>query len=226
MKTILKALVSLLAVVSAAAPRGSAQSANKPGLTVEVQAAGKTVPFYQVRNVSDKIITAYAVEFSSQASNSRTSSTWDALMLFDRPIAPKTFRTNRLSQVVARTVPDRAEIVAVVWEDGETFGPRQWIENIVNNRAKLARQYEHNISLLQRGIRENWTEAQFCQAWCGDGKVPNKPATSTLSGNSQAGADQKRYSAQMQKLLDRYVQRLDLLRSAKPKAIPPPTQIP
>jgi hypothetical protein len=87
-----------------------------------------------------------------------------ALLQDELPIEPGGRITQHLSHAVGGPLPDKIEVVAGVWADGETFGQPDWVKVILKNREIQASAYEQATSMLQRGLDQNWTRDQYLQA--------------------------------------------------------------
>lgn len=61
-------------------------------------------------------------------------------------------------------LPDKVEVIAGIWADGEAFGDPHWVKELVDRRASLASAYTEAISLLQRGVAQSWTRDQYLVA--------------------------------------------------------------
>jgi hypothetical protein len=55
-----------------------------------------------------------------------------------------------------KSLPDKVQVVAAIWADGETFGDAKWVRVILDHRASLALAYQDAIGTLQKGLDENW----------------------------------------------------------------------
>src|SRR5262249_5417934 len=134
-----------------------------------------------------------------------------------RPLAPGASVTLHLPHRVGGPVPDKVEVVAGIWADGETFGHQAWVKTLVAHRASLVSAYEQAISLLQEGLEHDWTQAQYLAAL--NGKPASLPFYS-LRGTLEAGAgptrDPRAVKMAMQNLSAHFTQNLLLLRPAKP----------
>lgn len=80
------------------------------------------------------------------------------------PLEPGASLTLFLPHEVGGALPDRVEVVAGIWDDGETFGLAVWVKALIDNRASLRSAYEQAVSLLQRGLDENWPRGQYLAA--------------------------------------------------------------
>jgi hypothetical protein len=121
-------------------------------------------------------------------------------------------------------LPDKVEVFAGIWADGETFGEADWVKELVDRRTSLASTYEQGISLLQQGLEHSWTRDQYLAA------VNNLPVTSSggpspyalirtavaLGPNSHVDPEALQHA--IQDLSAHFTQRLDQLRPARPSA--------
>ena len=140
------------------------------------------------------------------------------------PFEPGAAMEMFLPHVSTGPIPNKVEVVAGIWADGETFGEADWVKELVDRRASLASTYEQAISLLQQGLNQSWTRDRYLAA------VNNLPVPSSerpspyalirtavaLSPNSRA--DPEALQRAIQDLSAHFTQKLDQLRPAKPSA--------
>lgn len=69
-----------------------------------------------------------------------------------------------LPHLLDNSLPDRVEIVAGIWSDGQTFGNAEWAKALLDRRAALVTAYEQAISILEQGLAQNWTRDQYSAA--------------------------------------------------------------
>jgi hypothetical protein len=123
-----------------------------------------------------------------------------------------------LGHVVGGPIPDKVEISAGVWADGETFGRTKLVARLLKTRNLRESEYDEAISFLGGGIEQGWSRDQFLTAL--SGKKPTGPfyaIRSTLQANKNL--DQKPQLAQrvVQTLLESLSQKREVLRQAKPQ---------
>jgi hypothetical protein len=85
-----------------------------------------------------------------------------------------------LAHVVGQPFSDKIEITAAVWADGGTFGDPEKLKRIFLNRITDLQSYERAISLVQKGLQENWTRDQYVAAW--DQENKKAPLTGAAAG--------------------------------------------
>ena len=108
----------------------------RPRFQIEIHTTGERGPTYTVTNLSGKRVSACVLEISSSSQRARKSKTvWDALIQGQPPIEPGASISQYLPHVVGGPLPDKVEVIAVVWVDGETFGQPVWVNNILKNRG-------------------------------------------------------------------------------------------
>jgi hypothetical protein len=130
-----------------------------------------------------------------------------------RPLTPGQTLTLFLPHKVDGPLPDKAEIIAGIWADGETFGQAVWVKSLVDHRASMVAAYEQAIALLQEGIGHNWTRDQYLAALNSkSNSLPIDSIRRTLLANQ--GLDQLVKLA-AQDLLAYFEQNLQLLRPQK-----------
>ena len=76
-----------------------------------------------------------------------------------------------LPHKVGGPLPDRVEVIAGIWEDGETFGEAVWVKTLLDHRASLTSAYEQAIFMLQKGLNENWTRGQYLACYGSNKRV-------------------------------------------------------
>jgi hypothetical protein len=138
----------------------------RPRFQIEIRATGERGPTYTVTNLSGKRVSACVLEISSSSQRARKSKTvWDALIQGQPQIEPGASISQYLPHAVGGPLPDKVEVIAGVWADGETFGQPVWVNNILKTRALRASQYENAAAILQRGLDQNWNRYQYQQAF-------------------------------------------------------------
>lgn len=65
---------------------------------------------------------------------------------------------------IDQEMPPEAHLVAAAWEDGSTYGPDDLLQELVAGRAATADAYSQGASLLEEGLKKNWTASQFMSA--------------------------------------------------------------
>jgi hypothetical protein len=203
----------------------SAQTATEAKFQIEIQANGGVAPKFSIKNLSTKTLIACTVAHSvSSEARSQGEINWNSFIRADHgakaqaqgPLEPGESLTFNLPHVVGHPFPDKVEIIAGIWADGETFGQPLWVKSLLDMNASMASAYEMAIALLQEGIDHNWTSEQYLAALNG------KPASPQLfsirqSFLSNPGLAQHPQLAKniAQKLLDHFQQDLQLLRPQK-----------
>jgi len=190
----------------------------QPRFQIEIHNTGERGPTYTVTNLSGKRVSACVLEISSSSQRTRTSKTvWDALLQGQPPIEPGASISQYLSHVVGGPLPDKVEVIAVVWVDGETFGQPVWVNNILKNRAMRASEYEDAAAILQQGLDRNWSSSQYLQAFSDKpDSGPVYTVRTALTVNQQTNHTPQVFTHTMQFLLQSFRQQSDQLRKAKP----------
>lgn len=206
----------------------SAQVVAEPKFQIEIQTSGAGSPKFSITNLSIKTLLACTISYSvSTEARSQGKMNWNPLVRAGHgpkgeaqgPLEPSQTLTLNLPHVVGGPLPDKVEIIAGVWADGETFGQAVWVKSLIDTNASMASAYEKAIALLQEGIEHNWTRQQYLAAL--DGKPDSLPVYSirqTFLANK--GLDQRPQLAKTvaQNLLDHFEQDLQLLRPQKSAA--------
>ena len=220
---LLAAIVAgLLVAWSVSAP---AQVVTEPKFQIEIQASGAGSPKFSVTNLSAKTLVACTISYSvSTEARSQGKMNWNPLVRAGHgpkgeaqgPLEPSQTLTVNLPRVVGGPLPDKVEIIAGIWADGETFGQAVWVKSLIDPNASMVSAYEQAITLLQEGIEHNWTKEQYLAALVG--KPDSWPVYSirqTFRANQ--GLDQHPQLAKRvaQNLLDHFEQDLQLLRPQK-----------
>ena len=177
-----------------------------------------------VTNLTKRTVTACVLELSSSSESKKQGKTvWDAVVLGKLPIEPGASISQYLSHAVGGPLPDKVEVIAGIWADGETFGQPEWVKIILKDRSMLAAQYEQAVSLLQQGLDQNWTRDQYLQALSDrPNSGPIYAIRSTLVANSQFSEKPKLLWDSMKRMLEFFSQKAEQLRQAKPTASIPP----
>jgi hypothetical protein len=172
-----------------------------------------------VTNLSGKTVTACFIEISSSSDNrDRSKIDWDAIVQGMKSLEPGGSISIPLPHVVGGPLPDKVEVVAGIWADGETFGSAELVRRILVNRGMRESDYDQAVTFLQQGLDANWTRDQYLAALK---DMPNSGAFQMFKANLEKNED----LIDKPELLRRIVQRLmgafeqdrDLLRQAKPR---------
>ncbi len=190
-----------------------------PKFQIEIQTAGDGSPKYIVTNLTGKTVTACAVRLSSSLEKGVSYTLWDALVQDVRPIEPDASISQYLGHRVGGPLPDKVEVVAGVWVDGENFGDPDWVKAILKNRETLVVAYEQAITLLRQGLDQNWTRDQYLQALKDrPNQGPFYAIRSTVTANRNFDMQPRLSHRVMQLMLDSFLQKSDQLGRTKPIA--------
>jgi hypothetical protein len=226
MKMLAAALSVLNAGILAPSPvHGQSQSFEQPRFQIDIQATGERGPRYTVTNLTGKTVTACVLELSSSSeSKGKLRTVWDAVLQDELPIEPGASISQYLSHVVGGPLPDKVEVVAGVWADGETFGQPDWVKIILKNREMRASAYEQAAALLQQGLDQNWTRDQYLQTLS---DMPNSgpiyAIRSTLVANQRFVEKPQLLQHAMQVMLESFKKKLEQLRSRLQPSQPVPS---
>jgi hypothetical protein len=151
----------------------TAQVATEPQFHFEIQSSGIDSPKFSVTNLSTKTLVACTISVSvSTESRPQTKMNWNQLVRAGQgsrndgqgPLEPGKTLTLNLPRVVGGPLPDKIEVIAGIWADGETFGQPTWIKVLMEMNASMVSAYEQAIALLKEGIENNWTREQYLAA--------------------------------------------------------------
>jgi hypothetical protein len=209
------ALSIAMVVPSALHPQGST---GRSEFRVEIQPGNDKRPACTVTNLSSKPVWALVLEISSSSQPARKAQKiWDTLLDSQPPIQPGASITRPLFEFAFSPQPDRIKVVAAVWTDGETWGAPASVNLVLNNRTRLAANYEDAAGILQQGANQNWTRDQYQQAF------RDKPDTgavytvrTALSATLQTAQTPEAFTHTMQFLLTNFQQLSKQLRQVKP----------
>jgi len=196
-----------------------AQSAaiTSPNFEIKIQTEGERAQRYTVTNLTRKTVTACVVRISSSLdSNDQSRSVWDALVQNVPPIEPNASMSQFLAHRVGVPLPDRVEVVAGVWVDGETFGDPQWVNVILKGRESLVASYDQAIALLRKGMDQKWTREQYLQAFNDKTNSAFYGIRATLTANENLDEHPQLSNQLMQKMFDSLAEKSDKLKKAKP----------
>jgi hypothetical protein len=190
---------------------------------VDIPADTGTGPHFVVTNLCEQPLTAFFLQKSAPEDGKVEGGVlWDALTLGQSPIAKGGTVSPPLGHVEGQPFTDKIEVVAAVWADGSTFGNPARLKLIISNRTAELRSYDRAISLLQKGIQQNWTRDEYLAAW--DEQKKAGPLTgaaaaimeSNLQRNPSLDSTSK-LQRTIQRFLDMFFQRRDILRQSKPE---------
>jgi hypothetical protein len=194
------------------------RAAERPEFRVEIHPAGDKRPACTVTNLSSKPVWALVLEISSSSQPARKAKkVWDTLLDSQPPIEPGTSISRPLWEFAFSPQPDQIKVIAAVWTDGETWGAPASVNLVLNNRTRLAAEYEDAAAILQQGLSQNWTRDQYQQAF------RDKPDTgavytvrTALSATLQTAQTPQAFTHVMQFLLTNFQQLSKELRKVKP----------
>jgi hypothetical protein len=215
--------VALVSLLFAGVGHAQSQPATEPKFRIIVVPETRGGPNFTVTNLSGKTLTACHIRFSASSESApQLGMSWDPILAAadprgPRPLTPGASVTMYLPHAVGGPLPDKAQIVAGVWADGETFGETEWVKQLLDNRTLMASNYEQAIGFLQRGADQNWTRAQYLAALNGKGNSgPFYAIRSTLQANGILNTDSRNLVNTVQDLLALFTKRLGQLREARP----------
>ena len=142
---------------------------------------------------------------------------WDAVLQGAPPIEPGAQLTQFLGQAMEGPIPDKLEVVAGIWVDGETFGDAELVSLLINNREMREKDFDEAIALLKQGLAANWARDQYLTAL--DAKKNSGAVFGirrTIEANRDLSEKPKKLERLMQMLLESYVQKREVLRQASP----------
>lgn len=94
--------------------------------------------------------------------------------------------SENLSDRLGGPIPDKVEVVAGIWGDGITFGRPDRLNLLLINRQMWEDEFDQVVSVLERGLKEDWTRVQYLDALTSLPKNAYAPAArSSLQGNNR-----------------------------------------
>jgi len=218
MKTLAAAFCVLTIAMLSPSAHCRKPATERPKFHVDIHPTGEKGPTYTVTNLSGRPVWAVVLEISSSSQPARkTRKVWDALLEGHPPIEPGASISQYLPNFGRSPLPDKIEVIAGVWTDGETFGTPASVNSILNTRALRAAEYEDAAAILQQGLNQNWTREQYQQAF------RDKPDTgavytvrTALTATQQTGQTPEAFTHTMQFLLTNFRQLSEQLRKVKP----------
>ena len=202
------------------AAQGTSTTPERPKFKIEIRATGEKGqgPSFAVTNLTAKTVTACVFQQSYASQGARkTTTVWDALMQGNIPIEPGQTVLRPLMPVIGKALPNKVEVIAGIWADGESFGPPKWASDIFNYRALRASEDEDAAAILQRGLDRNWNRDQYQQAFSDKpDSGPVYTVRTALTATQQTGQTQQEFTHTMQFLLQSFKQQADKLRKSIP----------
>ena len=228
---LIRLLFKVAALLCVGLPFASSVYAQAPRIPqskfkIEIHSDDNGQPQFTVTNLTQKTLTACVIEFSRISEmKSQSRMTWDPIIQFgpvghpemqQHPLQPGASMTQFLGHVVGEPPPDTIEIVAGIWADGETFGDSEKLRVIQDQRARFVSGYEAAISLLQKGLNENWTGDQYLAALNGNSNFALHGIRSTLQVNAPNRNNPRMVRLIVERQLAYLEQNLARIREAKP----------
>jgi hypothetical protein len=202
------------------AAQGISTTPERPKFKIGIRATGEKGqgPSFAVTNLTAKTVTACVFEQSYPSQGARkTTIVWDALVQGNIPIEPGQTVLHPLIPIIGNALPNKVEVIAGIWADGESFGPPKWASNIFNYRALRAAEDEDAAAILQRGLDQNWNRNQYLKAF--SDKPDSGPVyivRTALTATQQTGQTPQEFTHTMQFLLQSFKQQADKLRKSIP----------
>jgi hypothetical protein len=218
MRMRLAVLLSLVAFLPGHPSHAQQPPQRQPRFQVDIQVDSHDRPNFVVTNLSDKTVTACVVEFSSTSGDAGPLQIqWDALVQGQPALRTGASFTGPVPREVGKPYPDKIEVIAGVWEDGETFGTPKWLKVILEFRAEQALDYEQAADLLRRAIDENWTYDQLSTALKGmRSSIAIDSIRTNLDANPEARQNSRNLRFLLRRLFDPINAKADTLEHAKP----------
>jgi len=192
------------------------QSTGDPRLDVRMGSSGNGYTF-TITNLGGIAVTAYVAKaFFPQNKREQVLRTWDSVLADEAPIEPNGHVSGGIGVSENDPYPDRVEVVAGIWSDGETFGKEVYLKQLLDAREKRASEFESVAKLIQRGLDENWSVDQYLHAL---DVMPSSLAVYSLSSTLKAGSksdDPKRLHHTVLHMLDMFTGSYERIRRAKP----------
>jgi hypothetical protein len=193
----------------------------QPKFKIEIRATSEKGqgPSFAVTNLTAKTVTACVFEQSYPSQGARkTETVWDAVVQGNLPIEPGQTVLPPLAPIIGNALPNKVEVIAGIWADGESFGSPKWVSNIFGNRALRASEAEDAAAILQRGLDQNWNRDQYQQAFSEKPDTgPVYTVRTALTATQQTGQTPKEFTHTMQFLLQSFKRQADKLRKSIPQ---------
>jgi hypothetical protein len=186
------------------AAQGPSTTQPRPKFKIEIRATDEKGqgPSFAVTNLTAKTVTAPLVQ-GNVPNNT--------------PIEPGQTVLRPLIPIIKKALPNKVEVIAGIWADGESFGPPKWASDIFSNRALRVSENEDAAAILQRGLDQNWNRNQYQQAF--SDKPDSGPVyivRTALTATQQTGQTPQEFTHTMQFLLQSFKQQADKLRKSIP----------
>ena len=223
--TVLATFLLFLALMIAPSLHAQSDVSVDSGFRIEIQTVIDGKPSFTFTNLFNDTLTACVIRFYlSSRPTWHAELDWAPLVQdlpinrvgAEHPLDAGTSKTMYLPHAVGESLPDKVEVVAAIWADGETFGDDKWLKVLLKNRASLASAYEGAIGILQKGMDENWTRIQFLEAVSSKPTAATLAIRNTLGGNRIFDAKPQLLRHALQNLQAYFEQKLDLLRKSRP----------
>jgi hypothetical protein len=204
---------------------GTLNAQSHPTFTIEIGADSHGNPQFTVTNLNSKTLGACVFRLGfSRPAGARGEMVWDSLLGESQwpngephlPIRPNESETLNLSHVNGLPLPDKIDVLAGIWSDGETFGDKTVLNEIYGSRDSELAAYELGISVLREALDKDWTADQLLAA------LNDKPSNFVVSairaafGSAIAPKESPgSVKLKMHLFIADFTQKADLLRSAK-----------
>ena len=199
--------------------------AEQQAFQVDVQADTGGGPHLTVRNLCDESLTALYLQKSAPGDGKVESGLlWDAVIQ-NQPSVPK---DGSLSLPIphreGQPLSGKSEVGAAIWANGSTFGNPEQLRKILSNRTAAMWNYTRAISVLEKGLKQNWTRDEYLAAWVEQNKgAPMTSAAAMMEANLRRNPSADSPDALkrvMHNVLEIFIQRRDILRQSKPELDP------
>jgi hypothetical protein len=199
----------------------SPQSAAEPNLRVEVDSSTEGQTQVIATNVSDVPLTACALSVgSSTADLSAYGIWWDSVYMGLSPLVKDASLTFPLQYIVASLHPNKAVVKAAIWADGTTFGNPDTLERILLTRRDRAQTLDQVISVLRKGLQEDWRRDAYLTALDHESKSVSSLShmfRATIKATADFDSNLQVRHSTVQSELDSLIKQRDALRQSKPQ---------
>jgi hypothetical protein len=197
-----------------------------PPFEIEIQPAAERGPTFTARNMSDKTVTACVFEFShSDTGRPEGAMTWDASVQRKPALEPGATLTLFLGHAVGQPLPDKVELVAGAFTDGDVFGQAKWVKSLLQGRAMFLNDYEQAAAYLQKGLDERWTYEQYLGSL---DQLPKQGASDAIRRTLEANTNAQKHAEVLQDLIESMVDQFNRyakkIRQAQAPANPPASE--
>ena len=140
---------------------------DRPPVKFEFEATGDHAGRILATNTYQQPLTAIAIEIARAPESKLPPQTnfFDSLTrsALRAPVPQGLTFVSFAGHEVGKPFPE-AKLVAAIWEDGSTYGSSDVLNLILEGRRNTLSAFDRTLSILQSGMDEGWTIAQYLNA--------------------------------------------------------------